>query len=97
MSYASDWCSLAPEKLRFGYRRLQVLLQRGGEVANHKRVHRVYRRGRAVLAQEETKTLCAGGCALRQVTSQPTRNGHWILCTMCWLHLTAPKAPGFSW
>ena len=34
---------LAREKPRFGYRRLQVLLFRAGEVVNHKRVHRVYR------------------------------------------------------
>ena len=33
---------LAREKPRFGYRRLHVLLQRSGEVVNHKRVHRVY-------------------------------------------------------
>ena len=34
---------LAREKPRFGYRRLQVLLQRRGECVNHKRLHRVYR------------------------------------------------------
>ena len=34
---------LAREKPRFGYRRLQVLLQRSGEHVNHKRLHRVYR------------------------------------------------------
>ena len=34
---------LAREKPRFGYRRLQVLLQRSGEHVNHKRVHRVHR------------------------------------------------------
>ena len=33
---------LAREKPRFGYRRLQVLLERSGERVNHKRVHRVY-------------------------------------------------------
>ena len=34
---------LAREKPRFGYRRLHVLLERSGERANHKRVHRVHR------------------------------------------------------
>lgn len=34
---------LAHECPRFGYRRLHVLLQRGGERINHKRVQRVYR------------------------------------------------------
>ena len=33
---------LAREKPRFGYRRLQVLLQRSGERVNHKRLHRIY-------------------------------------------------------
>ena len=39
---------LAPEKPRFGYRRLHVLLGRQGDVVNHKRVHRIY--GEAGLA-----------------------------------------------
>ena len=34
---------LAREKPRYGYRRLHVLLQRDGELVNHKRVHRIYR------------------------------------------------------
>jgi hypothetical protein len=34
---------LAREKLRYGYRRLHVLLRRSGEVVNYKRVHRIYR------------------------------------------------------
>ena len=34
---------LARSKPRFGYRRLHVLLRWGGEVVNHKRVHRIYR------------------------------------------------------
>jgi putative transposase len=33
---------LAREKPRFGYRRLHVLLRRGGERVNHKRLHRIY-------------------------------------------------------
>ena len=34
---------LARERPRFGYRRLHILLQRGGESINHKRVWRVYK------------------------------------------------------
>jgi putative transposase len=34
---------LAHERRRFGYRRLHVLLRREGVLANHKRVHRLYR------------------------------------------------------
>jgi len=43
--------ALAREKPRFGYRRLHVLLERDGEVVNHKRVHRIY---------------CEAGLALRR-------------------------------
>jgi putative transposase len=31
---------LAQEKPRYGYRRLQILLQRVGEIVNHKRIFR---------------------------------------------------------
>lgn len=34
---------LAEERPRFGYRRLEVLLRREGQVVNHKRVYRVYK------------------------------------------------------
>ena len=34
---------LAMEQLRFGYRRLPVLLKREEQVVNHKRVYRIYR------------------------------------------------------
>ena len=34
---------LARQKPRYGYRRLHVMLERGGEHVNHKRVHRIYR------------------------------------------------------
>jgi putative transposase len=33
---------LATVRVRFGYRRLHVLLQREGWVVNHKRVYRIY-------------------------------------------------------
>ena len=34
---------LAATRVRYGYRRLHVLLRREGWVVNHKRVHRLYR------------------------------------------------------
>src|SRR5579859_768703 len=39
---ASSSARWPTERLRFGYRRLQVLLKREGLVANHKRVYRLY-------------------------------------------------------
>jgi putative transposase len=46
---------LARQKPRFGYRRLHVLLQRGGTRVNHKRVHRVYREAGLLLRRKRRK------------------------------------------
>ena len=45
----------AREKLRFGYRRLHVLLGREGEQVNHKRVHRIYREAGLALRRKGRK------------------------------------------
>jgi len=47
--------ALAREKPRFGYRRLHVLLEREGEVVNHKRVHRIYREAGLALRRKKRK------------------------------------------
>jgi putative transposase len=44
---------LAREKPRYGYRRLQVLLEREGEQVNPKRLYRVYRAEGSLLEAEE--------------------------------------------
>ena len=46
---------LARSKPRYGYRRLHVLLQRGGERVNHKRVHRVYREAGLMIRRKKRK------------------------------------------
>ena len=46
---------LARAKPRYGYRRLHVLLQREGEVVNHKRVHRIYRDAGLALRRKKRK------------------------------------------
>ena len=46
---------LAREKPRFGYRRLQVLLERSGERVNHKRVHRVYQEAGLAIRRKKRK------------------------------------------
>jgi putative transposase len=48
---------LAREKPRFGYRRLNLLLGRSGEHANHKRVHRVYR-GAGLMIRRKKRKHC---------------------------------------
>ena len=67
---------LAREKPRFGYRRLQVLLRRSGEVVNHKRVHRVYREAGLALRRKKRKHCARQSAPLRQYTAA---NQEWAL------------------
>jgi putative transposase len=46
---------LAREKPRYGYRRLQVLVEREGERVNHKRLWRVYREVGLCLKRKKRK------------------------------------------
>jgi putative transposase len=48
---------LAQEKPRYGYRRLQVLLQRDGEIVNHKRVFRIYKAAGLSVKRKKRKHL----------------------------------------
>jgi putative transposase len=52
---------LAAEKPRYGYRRLGVLLERGGEVVNHKRLFRVYRAAGLSVKRRKRKRLVRVG------------------------------------
>ena len=67
---------LAREKPRFGYRRLQVLLRRNGEVVNHKRVHRIYREAGLALRRKKRKHCVRQSAPLRQYTSA---NQEWAI------------------
>jgi putative transposase len=67
---------LAREKPRFGYRRLQVLLRRSGELVNHKRVHRVYREAGLALRRKKRKHCVRQSAPLRQYTAA---NQEWAL------------------
>jgi putative transposase len=67
---------LAREKPRFGYRRLHVLLQRGGTRVNHKRVHRVYREAGLLLRRKKRKHCVRVGQPLLQRTAA---NQEWAL------------------
>ncbi len=67
---------LAREKPRFGYRRLHVLLRRGGEPVNHKRVHRVYREAGLSLRRKKRKHCVRAGQPLRARTAA---NQEWAL------------------
>jgi putative transposase len=68
--------SLAREKTRFGYRRLQVLLERDGEKVNHKRIWRVYRDAGLCVKRKKRKRLVRQGCAEVKVVRA---NQEWAL------------------
>jgi len=67
---------LAREKLRFGYRRLHVLLRRSGETVNHKRVHRVYCEAGLAIRRRKRKHCVRVGQPLRSWTAA---NQEWAL------------------
>jgi putative transposase len=67
---------LAREKPRFGYRRLHVLLQRSGEIVNHKRVLRVYREAGLSIRRKKRKHCVRMGQPLRSWTAA---NQEWAL------------------
>jgi putative transposase len=72
----SQLVELAREKPRFGYRRLHVLLQRGGERVNHKRVHRVYREEGLMIRRKKRKHCVRAGKPLVERTAA---NQEWAL------------------
>ena len=47
----------AREKPRWGYRRLQIVLDQSGEHVNHKRIYRVYREAGLVIRRKARKRL----------------------------------------
>ncbi|MGI9071526.1 MAG: IS3 family transposase [Bryobacteraceae bacterium] len=67
---------LAHEKRRYGYRRLAVLLRRGGEIVNHKRVFRIYRAGGLSVKRKKRKRLMRVGQASFVAT---TANQQWAV------------------
>jgi putative transposase len=67
---------LAREKPRFGYRRLQVLLQRSGEQVNHKRLHRVYREAGLAIRRKKRKHCVREG---KPLVARTAANQEWAL------------------
>jgi putative transposase len=67
---------LAREKPRFGYRRLHVLLRRGGERVNHKRLHRIYCEAGLMIRRKKRKYCVRVGQPLRNWTAA---NQEWAL------------------
>lgn len=62
----------AAERSRFGYRRLHVLIARGGMTVNHKRLYRLYRQAGLQVRRRRRKRLTRGE---RVPLPTPTRRG----------------------
>ena len=67
---------LAREKPRFGYRRLHVLLRRGGEQVNHKRLHRIYRAAGLMIRRKKRKHCVREG---KPLVARTAANQEWAL------------------
>ena len=68
--------ALAHDKPRYGYRRLEVLLRREGQVVNHKKLFRVYQEAGLSVKRKKRKHLVRVGQPLF-VATRP--NEHWAL------------------
>ncbi len=67
---------LAQQHPRYGYRRLWVLVRRGGEAANHKRVHRLYREAGLILRRKKRRHLMRQKAVFAKVQAS---NEEWAL------------------
>jgi putative transposase len=68
---------LAPERRRFGYRRLLILLRREGIVVNHKRGFRLYRKDRLSVRRRRGRKRAVGTRAPMTIPQGP--NQRWSL------------------
>ncbi len=70
---------LAAVRVRYGYRRIHVLLRREGWPVNHKRVYRIYRDTRAWRSAHGRHGADARLSTVQHVprSSPPTRPGRW--------------------
>jgi putative transposase len=68
---------LAAERRRFGYRRLLILLQREGMVANHKRMYRIYTEERLTVKKRGGRKRALGSRA--PMTLPQAVNQRWSL------------------
>lgn len=74
---------LALQHPRYGYRRLWVLVRRKGTIANHKRIHRLYREAGLSLRRIRRRRLLRLKPAWPAATAC-NQEWPWILPRMCW-------------
>jgi putative transposase len=68
---------LAAKRMRFGYRRLTVLLVRTGIVVNHKRVYRLYREEGLAMRIRQRRRIRWNGVVARPAATRP--NQRWSM------------------
>ena len=64
---------LVAKRMRFGYRRLTVLLAREGMAANHKRVYRLYREERLAMRVPQRRRLRWNGMVTKPAAVRPNQ------------------------
>ena len=75
--------ALAIERVRWGYRRLHVLLEREGRRVNVKRVYRLYREEGLAVRRRKRKRVAVAR-APQPAPRRLTRAGRWTSCRTCW-------------
>jgi putative transposase len=73
----AELVGLAAQRRRFGYRRLTVLLCRGGLRVNHKKVYRLYREEGLAVRRRKRRKLAAGARIVLAAPTQP--NQRWSM------------------
>lgn len=68
---------LAGQRMRFGYRRLTVMLAREGMAANHKRVYRLYCEEGLAVRIRQRKRIRWSGTAVQPAAERP--NERWSM------------------
>jgi putative transposase len=68
---------LAAKRMRFGYRRLRVMLVREGMAANHKRVYRLYREEGLAMRIRQRRRIRWSGAVVKPAARQP--NERWSM------------------
>ena len=77
---------IAATRVRYGYRRIHVLLRREGWPVNAKRVYRLYRENGPAIAQQNAEAAGEGEASRRTGSRrrERTRPGRWTSCTINW-------------
>jgi putative transposase len=72
---------LAAKRMRFGYRRLTVLLVRAGMAVNHKRVYRLYREEGLAMRIRQRRRIRWNGVTVSPAATRP--NERWSMDFVC--------------